>query len=508
MFKKIRMAKFITWRIWVLIIALALSVLAIKPTFESGIMIKSVTQNSTAFESGLRTGQVIVSVDGQEIKTIEDYSKALEKFPTEEKTKLLIVTKGQEHILFVNESPRITATPIPPTRIKFGLDIDGGARALVKPEGDISSSEIDDLIAVTSERLNVYGLTEVTIRSVSDLAGNNYMLVEIAGATPSELQELIAKQGKFEARIGNETVFVGGEKDISSVCRNDASCSGIESCFQIEGGEACRFMFVIHLSEEAAKKHAEITSNLSVNVTEQGRYLSEKLGLYLDDNLVDSLFISEELKGRVTTQIRIQGSGTGATRQEALENAESEMQKLQTVLITGSLPYKLEIVKLDTISPILGSRFIYSILIAGLSAIAAVALIVFIRYRKIKSSLALLLTSFSEVIIILGIAALINWNLDLPSIAGILAVIGTGVDQQIVILDESQKKELSVKERLKRALFIVVSAYFTSLVSLLPLYWAGAGLLKGFAVTTIIGITSAVLITRPAFADIIKKIEK
>ena len=120
----------------------------------------------------------------------------------------------------------------------------------------------------------------------------------------------------------------------------------------------------------------------------------------------------------------------------------------------------------------------------------------------------MLFTSFSEVLIILGIASLIHWNLDLPSIAGILAVIGTGVDQQIVILDESKSgKQYSIKQRLKRALFIVISAYFTSLVSLLPLYWAGAGLLKGFAVTTIIGITSAVLITRPAFADIVKKIE-
>jgi preprotein translocase subunit SecD len=502
------MVKRLTWRIWILIIALALSILSISPSFGEGVRVDSVQMNSSAFESGLRQGQVITAVDGREISTIEDYVASMEKFPSDERLRTTFTTNEGDIIIFSNTTPEITVGEIPSTNIRFGLDIDGGARALVKPEQRVSSSEIEDLIAVTSERLNVYGLTEVVIRPVSDLSGENFMLVEIAGATPAELEELIAQQGKFEAKIGNETVFVGGEKDISSVCRNDASCSGIESCFAVEGGEACRFAFVIYLSEEAAQRHADITSDLAVNTTEQGRYLEEKLDLYLDDNLVDSLFISEDLKGRATTQIRIQGSGTGATRQEAVENAQEEMQKLQTVLITGSLPYKLEIVKLDTISPILGERFVYSILFAGLGAILAVALIVFVRYRKIKSSLALLLTSFSEVIIILGIASLINWNLDLPSIAGILAVIGTGVDQQIVILDESKRKDLSIKERLKRALFIVVSAYFTSFVSLLPLYWAGAGLLKGFAVTTIIGITSAVLITRPAFADIIKKIEE
>jgi preprotein translocase subunit SecD len=506
--RKNKMVK-ISWRVWLLIIAIALSLLSIKPSFDTGVFIKSVEPNSTAFDVGLREGQIIKSIEGVEIETVEDYAKAVEKFPTEERTKLIINTKKQEYILFTNETPEITINKIPLTRIKFGLDLEGGSRALVKPEKKLSTLEINDLIAVTSERLNIYGLTDIVIRPVKDLSGNNFMLVEIAGATPSQLQDLIAKQGKFEAKIGNETVFAGGKKDIASVCRNDASCSGIESCFPVEGGEACRFRFVIYLSEESAKRHADITSKLGTNVTDQGRYLSKKLDLYLDDQLVDSLFISEDLKGRVTTQIQIQGSGFGVERAEALDDAQESMLKLQTVLITGSLPYQLEIVKLDTISPLLGDRFLYSIFLAGISAILAVALIVLIRYRKIKSSLALLFTSFSEVLIILGIASLIHWNLDLPSIAGILAVIGTGVDQQIVILDESRTgKQYSIKQRLKRALFIVISAYFTSLVSLLPLYWAGAGLLKGFAVTTIIGITSAVLITRPAFADIVRRIEE
>jgi len=157
---------------------------------------------------------------------------------------------------------------------------------------------------------------------------------------------------------------------------------------------------------------------------------------------------------------------------------------------------------------VLGQQFIFYLLLAGLASIIAVSLIIFIRYRNIKSSLAVLFTSFSEVLLILGFAALINWNLDLASIAGILTVIGTGVDQQIVILDESMtgKRETAI-EKIKRAFFIVVGAYFTSLASLIPLYWAGAGLLRGFAVTTIIGITTGLLITRPAFMELLKRIE-
>ena len=61
-------------------------------------------------------------------------------------------------------------------------------------------------------------------------------------------------------------------------------------------------------------------------------------------------------------------------------------------------------------------------------------------------------------------------------------------------------------EKIKNALFIVFGAFFTIVAAMLPLFWAGAGLLRGFAFTTIIGVTVGILITRPAFADMIRKI--
>jgi preprotein translocase subunit SecD len=182
------------------------------------------------------------------------------------------------------------------------------------------------------------------------------------------------------------------------------------------------------------------------------------------------------------------------------------MNRLKAVLRTGGLPYQLEIVKLDTISPTLGNDFVRFILIAGIAALLAASIVVLVRYKSVKSSIAVILFSFSEIVVILGIASLIKWNLDLASIAGILATIGTGFDDQIVILDESKNKNvLSLKQRLKRAFTIIMGAYFTALVSLLPLIWAGAGLLKGFAITTIIGISVGVFITRPAFSEAVKR---
>ncbi|HUW43357.1 MAG TPA: PDZ domain-containing protein [Bacillota bacterium] len=504
----------LTWKIWLLIIVLILSLISVfglPPTFlQKGVLITSVEPNSTSFEQGLREGQIIISIDNKKVEHLEDFKEIMqEKFASNETVKVIINTEETEVILFTREAPRITVSEIPNTKLQFGLDLIGGSRAMVQAkEKKLSASEIKNLIDITQNRLNEFGLTDLKVRQVSDLEGNYFMLVEIAGATPQDLETLISQQGKFEAKISNETVFIGGEKDIASVCR-DLTCAYVEQCSQSNNGYFCNFRFNVYLTEEAAKRHAEITKDLEVNVTEQGRYLSLPLDLYLDDVLVDSLLIGEGLKGRVTTQVTVSGSATGEIREDAYQAAETEMHKLQTLLITGSLPFKLEIVKLDTISPVLGGEFLRIILIAGLSALGVVAIVIFGRYRKLKASLALLLTSFSEVIIILGIAALISWNLDLPSIAGILIVVGTGIDQQIVILDEARQGAfLSLKQRLKRAFAIIIGAYFTAVVAMLPLLWAGAGLLRGFAFTTILGITTGVLITRPAFSDIVKKIEK
>jgi len=507
----------------ILILALSL-VYVVYASAETGVLIKSIEKNSTGYDEGLRSGMIIKSVNSEEVKNVDDYSRIIsEILPSEEEKKVTITTKGEEIIFLTNESPKITVENIKPTNIRTGLDLSGGARALISPEKKLSSDEMNDLVAVTSNRLNVFGLSDITVRVVSDLEGNNFMLVEVAGVSPSDLKELVAKQGKFEARVGNETeeynltnatsmkigklVFEGGKGDIADVCRNRAECSGISGCFEVEGGYACNFRFTIYLTPAAAETHAAITKNISLDET--GKYLTDRLYLYVDDQEVDSLLIGADLRGQVTTEVSIQGSGTGATQEEAFNDAKANMNKLQTILITGSLPYKLNLVKLDSISPMLGKEFTKNIIMLALVVFVIICTVLFIKYRKIKITLAVILTVFSEAFLTLAVAALIRWNLDAPSIAGIIAGMGTGVNDQIIIIDESVSEEnTSLKERIKRALFIIFGAFFTIVAAMIPLFWAGTGLLRGFALTTIIGVSVGILITRPAFADIIRKLEE
>jgi len=188
------------------------------------------------------------------------------------------------------------------------------------------------------------------------------------------------------------------------------------------------------------------------------------------------------------------------------------MKAMQTILISGALPIKLDIVKTDIVSPALGEQFLKYAIIAIIGAVAAVGVVIFARYRKPLIAGMVFLTGLSEVVIVLGIAAMIRWNLDLAGIAGLIAAVGTGVDAQIVITDEFVGSvgafALGWKEKLKRAFFIIFGSFSTMLVAMLPLWAIGAPMLKGFAIITIIGVTIGVFVTRPAYAKILETMLK
>lgn len=193
--------------------------------------------------------------------------------------------------------------------------------------------------------------------------------------------------------------------------------------------------------------------------------------------------------------------------------AKLRLDDLKILLKSGALPIPIVSINKQTISAELGSSFLSNVWLMGLLALLVVAIIVFIRYRALNLVAPVLFVGLSEVIMILGFAALVKWNLDLASMAGILAAVGTGVDSEVIMTDELMRGEEEQEEkgwinRAKRAFFIVMASAATNIVSVLPLLFFGSGLgkLSGFALTTIAGVLLGILISRPAFQEIIKTI--
>ncbi len=567
-----RVKKVLTnFRVIILLICLALGLFAINPRpWNEGVSIKAIARNSSAELAGFENPKASLAPMGREriiamnnkpildLNAYFDFVEALEpnqtiniktskgtykltanpklKFTELNESEIVLVNKTIEVNETVNgtvqlvnktvaeevEQKKVKSEVIgvellgfsvenaPKSNLRRGLDLQGGTRVLLRPAEQVSAETMGLMVESLKERLNVYGLGDVVVTEVSDRPGflgegNMFILVEIAGATEEEVRDLLGKQGKFEAKIGSETVFKGGD-DITYVCKT-AQCSGInpnQGCGKSPEGWGCSFMFSITLRPDAARRQADLTRDLTV----VSGSLSEQLVLFLDDQEVDRLSIASDLRGRAVTDIAITGGGQGTTEQAAIENTLKNMKRLQTILITGSLPVKIEVERIDNISPTLGKEFLKNAFYVWLLALAGVAIFLVAVYRKFIIAIPIIFTAISEIFLTLALAALIGWNIDLAAIAGLVLAVGEGVNDQVVITDEAIRKQTDVvynwKDRIKRAFFIIFSAYLTMIVAMLPLLFAGAGLLKGFAITTILATTIGIVITRPAYAAIVQ----
>ncbi len=220
----------------------------------------------------------------------------------------------------------------------------------------------------------------------------------------------------------------------------------------------------------------------------------------------DEPYIKDIDNAKIFSHLTITGSA--ASREIGFD----ELEALRIILETGSLPIGIDDISKEVVSPLLGMDFLNAVIFMGVFSLLAVALVIFIRYRQVNLVLPILFISLSEVVIVVGFASLIKWNLDLASVAGIIAAVGTGVDDQIIITDELiKKKEIlvgSLLNRIKKAFFIIFAAACTTIATMAPILIFGFGLgkLTGFALTTIAGVLIGVLITRPAFSELAKAV--
>lgn len=203
---------------------------------------------------------------------------------------------------------------------------------------------------------------------------------------------------------------------------------------------------------------------------------------------------------------------TGST--SSRDEAKQRLDDLLVILESGSLPIAIESISTESISPYLGDEFLNNSLWIGLFALLTVALVLFIRYKVFNLIFPMLISDISELVISLGFLSLIQFRVDLATIAGILAAIGTGVDHEIIITDEllkgtgkdEEKSGLSLTAKIKNAFFIIFAAVATVFATMLPIVFFNVGLSKfvGFAITVMFGAVLGAFITRPVYAEIAK----
>jgi preprotein translocase subunit SecD len=181
-------------------------------------------------------------------------------------------------------------------------------------------------------------------------------------------------------------------------------------------------------------------------------------------------------------------------------------------LRAGELPTDIEIITESFISPSLAQQFKPLALLTALVAWLSVSAVVYYWYRDVRVAIPMLLTAGSEVFLLLGFASVVGLALDLSHIAGLIAVIGTGLDDLIIMADEILQRKKKVEtgrvfqSRFRKAFWVIGMAAVTTIIAMSPLAVLSLGDLQGFAIITIVGVLIGVGITRPAYGDVLRKL--
>lgn len=178
-------------------------------------------------------------------------------------------------------------------------------------------------------------------------------------------------------------------------------------------------------------------------------------------------------------------------------NNPNEARQLSLLLRAGALIAPIQIVEERTIGPTMGQQNITQGLEACLWGLIASIIFMVVWYKKF----GLIATSalLANLVLIVGIMSLLpGATLTMPGIAGIVLTLAVAVDANVLI-NERIKEELrngrsvqqAIHEGYKGAFSSIVDANVTTLIKVLILYAVGTGSIKGFAITTGIGIATS-----------------
>jgi preprotein translocase subunit SecD len=172
-----------------------------------------------------------------------------------------------------------------------------------------------------------------------------------------------------------------------------------------------------------------------------------------------------------------------------------EAQDLALIIRAGALPAPVKIIEERTVGASLGEdsirKGIQAVYIGG----GAILLFMVIYYSAcgLLANLALVFNLLFLLAILSGFKA----TLTLPGIAGILLVVGTAVDANILIFERIREElragrtvRSAIDAGYSRAFRTIIDANVTTFLVGLILYYFGTGPIKGFAITLMIGIVA------------------
>ncbi len=363
----------------------------------------------------------------------------------------------------------------------LGLDLVGGSRLMLEAQTSSSVPKItpeimDSLQYAIENRVNAMGVGETIVQRV----GTKRLLIEIPNITDTaKAKEFIGQTAQLEFK--RPKMLADGTMDWEST-----GLTGKDLKKSLVGSAPTtgEWMVELEFNVEGAKKFSDLTKELT----------GKQMAIFFNGKLQSAPRVNEQISGG---RAQITGGEGGFEYAEAKEMVD--------LLNAGALPVGAEVIQEESVGPTLGQDSINKSKIAGIIGISTVMIFMIMYYRVLGviSCFALIIYS----IVNFAIFKIIPVTLTLTGIAGFILSIGMAIDANILIFERT-KEEL----RMGRSLFTAINSGFdraftsifdsnvSTIMTCLILYYFGASMVKGFALTLIIGVClsmfSAITVTK------------
>ncbi len=405
----------------------------------------------------------------------------------------------------------IVKIPVP-----LGLDLRGGSQLTiqVKPAPgmkEITERDLEGVQKVVEGRINGLGVSEPVIQTV----GQDKILVQLPGVNdPEQAERVLGGTAQLEFR----TQKPGTETQLFAFQSSRAELRAKQEELKNNNDQAA-----ITKNQEELQKNNQAIAELfeSTNPPLNGQYLKDAYGEPTQGNNWNVAIRFEQKGGELFAQLTKNLAGTGRSIGIFLDNelisapvvgpefaatgitggaavitgrfTPQEANDLGVQLRGGALPVPVEIAEIRTVGATLGKDSINSSIYAGAGGLILVLIFMVVYYRLpgLIADVALLVYA----LLTWASFALLGVTLTLPGIAGFILSIGMAVDANVLIFERTREelragKSLyrSVESGFYRAFSSILDGNVTTVIACAALFWLGAGLVKGFALTLALGV--------------------
>ncbi|HHT9129366.1 MAG TPA: protein translocase subunit SecD [Candidatus Brocadiaceae bacterium] len=392
-------------------------------------------------------------------------------------------------------------------KIKLGLDLKGGSELLYKVKVDEREDRpgiTGEIIEVLKKRIDPQGVMEYRIQE----QGSHRILIQVPGATGIEIEGLknrITRLGKLEFRLA--------ASNDSPEYKEAAEGKQVPGFYKHwlrkkkgEAGETGKWYLVqnkIAISGEhlsriyADRKGIEPVVGFEFDAIGRSKFgqiternIGKPLAIILDGTLYSAPVIRDRIPGKGI----IEGNFT-----------QNEVNDLSAVMRAGSLPADLDLEMETMVGPSLGRDSINKGVLAG--AIGGIFAILFVGIYYMGVGWVANCANALNIFFTVGMLALLNATLTLPGIAGLVLMIGMGIDSNVLIFERIREEKAkgkplraAVQAGYRKAFSAIFDSHVTTLITGVILAAVGTGPVKGFAWTLILGLIinlfTALFVTR------------